>query len=483
MKRIAVIIMAPVITGAILYLLWKNGAFLPRWVSWQETSFFDGTGGYEILLTDRAVEVRYGGAPVWNSPKGVKVQAALSCDIDNDGADELILLCWRIGRYGGSKPFWVERDEKKWSQHIFVYEYGNGEIKSKWMSSDIGQDVAVMAAGGGSAPFYRLFLTAPDGTVSRWRWDEWGFTKEETAVSFVVFGDNLLHEPICRYALNHDGDFGFLYENITDIIAKSDVAVINQETPLVDNPAQYGGYPRFGTPVQAGQALVSAGFDVVTCATNHMLDRGAEGAYFTREFFASRGVVCMGIRTKEDAESCPYEIIVRNGIRFALFNYTYGTNGLKPPKDNPYILPLLDDKERVGRELTEAREEADFVIVFAHWGTEYGEEADEFQKTWTQVFLEGKADVVVGSHPHALQPYEMLRDGDGHEMLVYYSIGNYVSAQDEESCIKGGMAAFTVSLTAAGYRVTAYSLEPLVITRGEGGRYGVRQAASANPPR
>ena len=351
------------------------------------------------------------------------------------------------------------------------------------MSSDIGQDVAVMAAGGGSAPFYRLFLTAPDGTVSRWRWDEWGFTKEETAVSFVVFGDNLLHEPICRYALNHDGDFGFLYENITDIIAKSDVAVINQETPLVDNPAQYGGYPRFGTPVQAGQALVSAGFDVVTCATNHMLDRGAEGAYFTREFFASRGVVCMGIRTKEDAESCPYEIIVRNGIRFALFNYTYGTNGLKPPKDNPYILPLLDDKERVGRELTEAREEADFVIVFAHWGTEYGEEADEFQKTWTQVFLEGKADVVVGSHPHALQPYEMLRDGDGHEMLVYYSIGNYVSAQDEESCIKGGMAAFTVSLTAAGYRVTAYSLEPLVITRGEGGRYGVRQAASANPPR
>ncbi len=91
--------------------------------------------------------------------------------------------------------------------------------------------------------------------------------------------------------------------------------------------------------------------------------------------------------------------------------------------------------------------------------------------------------MVVGSHPHALQPYEMLRDGDGHEMLVYYSIGNYVSAQDEESCIKGGMAAFTVSLTAAGYRVTAYSLEPLVITRGEGGRYGVRQAASANPPR
>ncbi len=478
MKKIAVIIMAPVMTGAILYLLWKNGAFLPRWVSWQETSFFDSTGSYEIWLTGRAVAVSYGGAPVWSSPEGVKVQAALSCDIDNDGAEELILLCWRIGRYGSSKPFWVERDERKWSQHIFVYEYVNGEIKPKWMSSDIGQDVAAMAAGGRSVPFYRLFLTGTDGTVSRWRWDDWGFSKEETEVSFAVFGDNLLHEPIYRYALNHGGDFGFLYENIKDIIAGSDVAVINQETPLVDNPAQYGGYPRFGTPAQAGQALTDAGFDVVTCATNHMLDRGAEGAYFTREFFTSRGVVCTGIRAKEEAESSPYEIIVRNGIRFALFNYTYGTNGLRPPEDNPHILPLLDDKERVRKELMAAGEEADFLIVFVHWGTEYEEEADEFQKTWVQVFLEGKADVVVGSHPHALQPCELLQDGDGHEMLVYYSIGNYVSAQDEESCIKGGVAEFTVSLTASGYRVTAYSLEPLVITRMEGGRYSVGRAAS-----
>lgn len=472
MKKIAVMIMAPVITGAILYLLWKSGAFLPQWVSWQEVSFCDSTNSYEIRLADRALAVSYDGALVWSSPEGVKVQAALSCDIDNDGVDELVLLCWKIGRYGRAMPFWVERDEKKWSQHIFVYEYAGGAVKPKWMSSEIGQDVADMAAKGESVPFYRLFLTAPDGTVSCWRWDNWGFVKEKTTVSFVVFGDNLLHEPIYRYGLRHDGGFGFLYENIEEVIAGSDVAVINQETPLTDNPAQYGDYPRFGTPAQAGQAVVDAGFDVVTCATNHMLDRGAEGAYFTRAFFASRGVVCTGIQEKGE-ESRPYEILVRNGIRFALCNYTYGTNGMKPPEDNPQILPLLDDEERVLRELAAAGEEADFVIVFAHWGTEYAQEADDFQKKWTQVFLQGKADVVVGAHPHALQPYELLQDEEGHEMLVYYSIGNYVSAQDEESCVKGGMAAFTVSDTAAGCRVTAYSLAPLVITRGEGGRYTV----------
>lgn len=471
MKRAGLIIMALVSTGAILYLLWSGGAFLPRWISWQSGSFYDSSESYEIVLQNKRVEIFYGGVSVWNSPEGVKVQSVLSCDIDNDGMDELLLLCWKIGRYGEHRPYWVERDEKKWSQHIFVYEYENGKIKAKWMASDIGQDVAEMEANGREAPFNRLLLTAPDGEISRFRWDYWGFTKEETAVSFVVFGDNLIHEPIYRYGLRQEEDFDFLFENVKDVIAESDVAVINQETPLVDNPEQYGGYPRFGTPAQVGQAIVDAGFDVVTCATNHVLDRGGDGVCFTKDFFTSRGVTCLGIETVDEADGSPYEILVRNGTRFALFNYTYGTNGIRIPEENPDMVHLLDDEERVMREIKEAEEEADFVIVFVHWGTEYEKQPDEFQQKWTQVFLDSKVDVVVGTHPHVLQPYEMLRDDNGHEMLVYYSIGNYISAQDEESCVKGGMAGFTVSLTSEGFRVTEYSLQPLTITRVDGGRY------------
>lgn len=445
--------------------------FLPRWISWQSGSFYDSSGSYEIVLQNKKVEILYDGEAVWDSPKGVKVQAVLSCDIDNDGVDELLLLCWKIGRYGSHKPFWVERDEKKWSQHIFVYEYQNGKIKAKWMSSDIGQDVVKMEENGREAPFSRLLLTAPDGKISRFKWDFWGFTKEETEVSFVVFGDNLIHEPIYRYGLRQEETFDFLFENMKDVIAESDVAVINQETPLVDKPGQYGGYPRFGTPEQVGQAIVDAGFDVVTCATNHALDRGGDGVCFTKEFFTSRGVICLGIETANEADGSPYEIIIRNGTRFALFNYTYGTNGIRIPEVNPDMVHLLYDEERVRQEIKEAEEEADFVIVFVHWGTEYAKQPDEFQQKWTQVFLDSKVDVVVGTHPHVLQPYEMLQDDTGHEMLIYYSIGNYISAQDEESCVKGGMAEFTVSLTAEGFRVTEYSLQPLVITREEGGRY------------
>lgn len=470
MKRIGLVIMALVGTGAILYLLWRGGAFLPRWILWESGSFYDSSESYEIVLQDKKMEIWHDGASVWNSPKDVKVQAALSCDIDNDGTDELVLLCWKIGRYGSHRPFWIERDERKWSQHIFVYEYENGTIKAKWMASDIGQDVMRMAESGEKAPFNRLLLTAPDGKVSCFKWDFWGFTREETTVSFLVFGDNLIHAPIYRYGLRHEGSFDFLFENVRDLIAESDVAVINQETPLVDNPAWYGDYPRFGTPVQVGEAIVAAGFDVVTCATNHALDRGEEGVCFTKDFFTSHGVTCLGIETMEDLDGRPYEILVRNGVRFALFNYTYGTNGIRIPQENPDMVHLFTDEERIRREIGEAKEEADFVIVFAHWGTEYAQEPDEFQQRWTQVFLDSGVDVVVGTHPHALQPCEMLEDDTGHTMLVYYSIGNYISSQDEESCVKGGAACFTVSLTGDGWQVTEYSLKPLVITR-ENGRY------------
>ena len=151
-----------------------------------------------------------------------------------------------------------------------------------------------------------------------------------------------------------------------------------------------------------------------------------------------------------------------------MLNYTYGINGNRISKENPYAVHLLEDEKQVRTDIETAKADSDFVIVFAHWGTEYAEEPDKFQKKWTQLFLDSGVDVTVGTHPHALQPYEMLEGSDGHRMLVYYSIGNYISAQSEKSCVKGGMADFTVSLTTDGYRITEYGLRPLVITWEEG---------------
>lgn len=525
-------IMAPLVIGAVLYILWLCGSFLPKWIVWERGILYDSSKQYEIVLEHKKVEIRYdnsagnddglksdkgvncgdvvdgekndmdvnyNGGAIWTSPKGVKVQKILSADIDGDHEDELLLLCWKIGRYGRSKPFWISEDEKKWSQHIFVYEFDDGEVRPKWMSSYMGQDVAQMEVWERDQPEHtgqdavemtmrvqgqqagrmvkilreRLLLTAPDGKVSSWIWDSWGFTREDTEVSFVVFGDNLIHEPIYNYGLHNDGDFGFLYENMKEIISESDISVINQETPLTDNPAMYGDYPRFGTPVQVGEAMADAGFDVVTCATNHALDRGSAGANFTKKFFDGKDIVCLGIQTTEEKEYVPYDIVVRNGIRFAMFNYTYSTGGIRIPDDCPNMVHLFDDEERIREDIESARAESDLVIVFAHWGTEYEEEPDDFQMKWTNILLESGVDVVVGTHPHALQPYEVLRDNSGHEMLVYYSIGNYISAQPVRSCVKGGMAEFTVSLTPDGYRITEYGLRSLKITWQESGKYMV----------
>lgn len=448
---------------------------LPQWIEWKSTEVFDASGQYEVVLKRRTVKVVYDNSVIWTSPKDIQVQDAISCDIDGDGTDELVLLCWKIGRFGASRPFWVEEDEDTWSQHIFVYSYGEDGVKPKWMSSYIGVDVVEISVTdhGGWQP---LLLTEPDGRVSRWVWDSWGFTKEDTDISFVMFGDNLIHEQIYQYGLhNLNNGFDFLFENreIKNVIAKSDVAVINQETPLTDEPSKYSGYPRFGTPVEVGEALVEADFDVVTCATNHALDQGVAGVDFTKDFFASHDIMCIGIQSVDEKVYRPYEVLTRNGVRFALFNYTYGTNGGMLPEDKAYMLHILEDEEQVRADLAAAREETDFVLVFVHWGTEYEQQPDEFQGKWSEVFLEGKADVVVGTHPHALQPFEILQDNGGHEMLVYYSLGNYISAQQEKSCVKGGMAQFTVSLTKDGYRITEYSLQPLAIVRTDDGKYAV----------
>lgn len=472
-KITATILIAAVCIAAVLYALWSQGCFLPRWIIWENKKICDESGEYEIVLQNKTVTVLYEEAEAWTSPEGVRVQDVLSCDIDGDKADELVLLCWKIGRYGRHKPFWVEKDEQSWSQHIFVYEYAQKQVQPKWMSSYIGQEVFKISVNRENPPLNRLLLTDSEGNVSSWIWDFWGFTKEDTEVSFVVFGDNLIHEPIYRYGLQKEKSFDFLYENIKDVISESDIAVINQETPFVEDPAMYHDFPRFGTPVSVGEAIVNAGFDVVTCATNHALDRGAYGIGVTRDYFASQGVLCLGTQKEEDTVYKPYEILVKKGIRFALLNYSYGTNGIPLPEENPNMVHLLDDEDKIREDIERARSEADFVIVFVHWGTENSEQPDAEQQKWAQVFLDSKADVVVGTHPHALQPCEIMVGEDGHEMLVYYSLGNYISAQSEKTCVKGGMASFTVGLTEEGYRIIEYDMQPLQITWNEESTYEV----------
>lgn len=466
---------AAVLIAAIAVLTeWKNGFFLPGWVRWNTVELESGDPD-QIVLSGKTVRVLDGETVVWQSDRAVRVQDVLWCDIDHDEAPELLLLCWKRGRYGDSRPFWVTEDEKNWSQHIYIYDWTGAEIKPIWMASDIGLE----AAGWQFDETGRLVLTDRQGQETAWDWVSWGLRQIERqadaqSLSFAAVGDNLIHRQIYEYALRHfDGCFDDLFADVEAELSRYDVTSINQETIYVDDPAAYSDYPLFGTPLQVGEAVVKAGFDVVSCATNHALDKGTAAIDLTAAFYQENGVLCPGIQAAADGAYRPYEILEKNGIRCAVFSYTETANGHALPEEAPYVLHTLDDEQQVRADLLAGREAADVMIVYVHWGTEYAETPNESQKRWAKIFADCGADVVIGTHPHVVQPCEWVTGADGHQTLVYYSLGNFISAQTDEACRHGGLAYFTVTKENGRCSVTDYGLKTLV-TEEDNGHYRTR---------
>lgn len=167
--------------------------------------------------------------------------------------------------------------------------------------------------------------------------------------------------------------------------------------------------------------------------------------------------------SQEDADTI--RTIDKNGIRIAMLNYTYGTNGIPVPEDKPYLVDLFD-ADKAAADIQRAKAMSDVVMVFGHVGTEYVYEPSEESKEWVDFFLEQGVDIVIDSHPHVCEPYTMLTRDDGHQMLVYYSMGNFISTQDAVPRLIGGMAKFTIEKKTVGNEssvsIKDYTMEPLV---------------------
>ncbi len=309
-----------------------------------------------------------------------------------------------------------------------------------------------------------------------WDWLTWGLTNIplQGELTFAALGDNLIHRQLYDYAFRRwGGDFSGFYEPLRETLAAYDVLAIQQEGLYVEAPEDYASYPLIGTPVEAGEALSDLGFAVVSCAGNHALDFGAEAVDRTAAFFGERGILTPGIQPSTEAAYRPYEVLEQNGVRCALLGFTASTNGHRLPEEAPWAVHTLWDEEQVRQSLREARAAADLVVVFVHWGTEYAPEPDEAQLRWAQIFADEGADVVLGTHPHVLQPWEWVAGAGGHETLVYYSLGNCISAQTDPACRLGGLAWFrAVREEDGGCRITDHGLEK-VETREDGGRYTV----------
>ncbi|MBR3825722.1 MAG: CapA family protein [Lachnospiraceae bacterium] len=280
----------------------------------------------------------------------------------------------------------------------------------------------------------------------------------EYDINLMMVGDNLMHMGIVTTGKQADGSYNydFLFEGIEEFLAEAEVKMINQETILGGNQLGFSGYPHFNSPTEVGDAIVDAGFNVVLHSSNHTADKGLKGILNCADYWQQYPeVLVAGI--DGDGVKDEIQILEIEGVTFAILNYAYAPNmGSFPAEYEGYMDMLCDYnektrlidfttiKEEVLIEIAEADKLADFVVVCPHWGTEYTTKPSSYQEKFARQMTEAGADIIIGTHPHVVQPVEWVEAENGNKSLCYYSLGNYVSTQKQALCMLEAMAWVTI---------------------------------------
>lgn len=253
---------------------------------------------------------------------------------------------------------------------------------------------------------------------------------EVLQVTLSAVGDIMMHMPQTRAAAMIDGkrNYNYFFEPVKPFIESADIAIANLELTVSDQ-GPYTGYPRFKAPVEILDALQYAGFDVLVTANNHSMDSFEKGVIRTLDLIDERKLIPVG--TSRTPEEDRPNVVEKNGIRLGLAAYTYGTNGIPLPKGKPYMVNLID-KEEMREDIAYLDQKGvDFKIVALHFGLEYQRTPSDQQKDIVHFLHSLGVDLIIGSHPHVLQPVEWIRGQNGHETLVIYSLGNFISNQQK----------------------------------------------------
>ena len=268
--------------------------------------------------------------------------------------------------------------------------------------------------------------------------------KEETyKVSMVMVGDNLIHSSIYNEAnrnANYDGyDFKPMITMIKDKVKGYDLAYYNQETILGGSEIGLSDYPTFNSPYEAGDAMLDAGFNIVSLATNHTIDRGEKAVLNSCEYWETKSDVLTAGSYCSEEDRNEVKVMEKNNITYTMLNYTYGTNGIAIPNGKDYLVNVwpMDYnadygvgyeafKETVREDIERVRDKVDVLIVAMHWGVEYTHTPTKYQKDAAEFLASLGVDIVIGTHPHVVQPVEWIDD-----TIVFYSLGNFISAQEQ----------------------------------------------------
>ena len=267
-------------------------------------------------------------------------------------------------------------------------------------------------------------------------------TKQDTAepITFTLtsLGDTLCHNTQYWDAYNSqtdEYDFSYVYEDIKNYTLSSDITIGSLETTFAGKEKGYSNYPTFNTPDSLATALKDIGVDVVSLAGNHALDYGYNGLCRTIDVFDNIGLSHLGTyKTAEDQE----KILIKDvkGVKIAFINYTYGTNGIPLPSGKDFCVNLID-KDFIKKQINQAKEQnVDMIVACMHWGTEYRTTANSEQKDLANFLFENGVDVILGNHPHVLEPMEKktitLQDGTTKDVFVVYALGNFTADQRDE---------------------------------------------------
>lgn len=258
--------------------------------------------------------------------------------------------------------------------------------------------------------------------------------KEDQHFTMSVIGDIMCHNSQYKdaYTSNDSYDFSYVFTDIKSYISAADIAVGNLETTFAGKVRGYSNYPTFNTPEQLAYNLNDFGIDVVSTANNHCMDKNFSGLVSTLNYLDDAGVAHMGTNATQEDQN---KILIKevNGIKIAFLAFTYGTNGISIPSDKPFAVNLIDDNLILNQLSLAKEQEPDLICVNMHWGAEYQTKQNKEQERLANLLFTNGADVILGSHPHVLQPMEKktitLEDGSTKDCFVIYSLGNFMSGQ------------------------------------------------------
>ncbi|RBW67965.1 CapA family protein [Bacillus taeanensis] len=299
--------------------------------------------------------------------------------------------------------------------------------------------------------------------------EEKGSTEEEkpapagSTATLAAIGDILIHDRVYDLAEVGNGVYDFMpmLAPVQPYIGEADITVANQETMIGGVDLGLSSYPSFNSPYEVGDALQESGVDLVTLANNHTLDRGENVIQSALSYWDTLGIPYTGsFESAEDQQTI--RTIEKNGIVFSFLAYTYGTNGIPVPADKPYLVNLID-WPKMEQEIIKAKQQSDVVVVSLHFGQEYERMPNEMQKELAHQAANTGADIVIGHHPHVLQPLEWVEREDGTRAFIAYSLGNFLSGQKWDYKDIGGIMQIKVEKTEANGEETIELKEPAFV--------------------